>query len=90
VEGSPLALTPVTARASQRRWASDSRDSNAGGAVVPAFDEVEDGQARLHLELGILTPNMTTPYTIGFASLLRTGLLVIDYPPGLSAGGVPS
>ena len=37
---------------------------------------------------GILTPNMTTPYIIGFANLARTGPLVIDYPAGLSAGGV--
>jgi hypothetical protein len=39
-------------------------------------------------KLGILTPNLTTPYIIGFANLSRTGPLVIDYPPGLSAGGV--
>lgn len=39
-------------------------------------------------KLGILTPNITTPYIIGFANLSRTGPLVIDYPPGLSAGGV--
>jgi hypothetical protein len=39
-------------------------------------------------KLGILTPNITTPYIISFANLSRTGPLVIDYPPGLSAGGV--
>jgi hypothetical protein len=39
-------------------------------------------------KMGILTPNMTTPYITGFADLSRTGPLVIDYPPGLSAGGV--
>jgi len=39
-------------------------------------------------KLGILTPNLTTPYIIGFANLSRTGPLVIDYPAGLSAGGV--
>lgn len=39
-------------------------------------------------KLGILTPNLTTPYIIGFANLARTGPLVIDYPMGLSAGGV--
>ncbi|MFN5105000.1 MAG: DUF1214 domain-containing protein [Planctomycetota bacterium] len=39
-------------------------------------------------KLGILTPNLTTPYIIGFANLARTGPLVIDYPTGLSAGGV--
>jgi len=39
-------------------------------------------------KLGILTPNLTTPYIIGFANLANTGPLVIDYPAGLSAGGV--
>ena len=39
-------------------------------------------------KLGILTPNITTPYIIGFANLSRTGPLAIDYPPGLTAGGV--
>jgi hypothetical protein len=39
-------------------------------------------------KLGILTPNITTPYIIGFANLSRTGPLVIDYPAGLTAGGV--
>jgi CubicO group peptidase (beta-lactamase class C family) len=32
VEGSPLSLTPVAARASHRRWATSSADLNAGGA----------------------------------------------------------
>jgi hypothetical protein len=51
-----------------------------------------DGDIVIYLsvadKVGILTPNATTPYIIGFASLSRTGPLVIDYPAGLSAGGV--
>ncbi len=51
-----------------------------------------DGDIVIYLsyrdKLGILTPNITTPYIIGFANLSRTGPLVIDYPSGLSAGGV--
>lgn len=39
-------------------------------------------------KIGILTPNATTPYIIGFADLSRTGPLVIDYPAGMTAGGV--
>ncbi|WP_083458806.1 DUF1254 domain-containing protein [Amantichitinum ursilacus] len=39
-------------------------------------------------KLGILTPNATTPYIVGFPDLARTGPLVIDYPQGASAGGV--
>src|SRR5215470_15911858 len=31
-------------------------------------------------KLGILTPNATTPYIIGYANLARTGPLVIDLP----------
>ncbi len=37
---------------------------------------------------GILTANATTTYVLGFPDLARTGPLVIDYPPGPSAGGV--
>lgn len=39
-------------------------------------------------KLGILTANATTPYIIGFPDLSRTGPLVIDYPPGPTAGGI--
>ena len=35
---------------------------------------------------GILTANVTTPYAISFADITRTGPLVFDVPPGLSAG----
>jgi hypothetical protein len=39
-------------------------------------------------KLGILTPNVTTPYITGFADLARTGPLVIDVPAGTASGGV--
>jgi hypothetical protein len=38
--------------------------------------------------MGILTPNDTTTYLIGYLNLERTGPLVIDYPSGPTAGGV--
>jgi hypothetical protein len=37
-------------------------------------------------KLGILTPNFTTPYMIGFCNLSETGPLVIDFPKGLLGG----
>lgn len=37
---------------------------------------------------GILTPNATTPYILAFPDLAKTGPLVVDVPPGPSAGGV--
>ena len=52
----------------------------------------EDGDLVLTLsvreKMGILTPNDTTPYLLGFVNLERTGPLVIDYPKGPTAGGI--
>jgi len=39
-------------------------------------------------KLGLLTSNATTPYILGFLNLSHTGPLVIDYPPGPTAGGI--
>ncbi len=39
-------------------------------------------------KLGMLTPNDTTTYLIGFWNLERTGPMVIDYPKGATAGGI--
>ena len=39
-------------------------------------------------KMGILTPNDTTPYLVGFVNLARTGPLLIDYPKGPTAGAV--
>ena len=39
-------------------------------------------------KLGILTPNDTTPYILGFPNLAETGALVVEVPAGPSGGGV--
>jgi hypothetical protein len=39
-------------------------------------------------KMGMLTPNDSTTYLIGFWNLERTGPMVIDYPKGPTAGGV--
>jgi hypothetical protein len=38
--------------------------------------------------LGLITANATTPYILNFFDLSETGPLVIDLPPGPTAGGV--
>src|SRR3954471_1735158 len=38
--------------------------------------------------LGLITANATTPYTLGFFDLSETGPLVVELPPGPTAGGV--
>ncbi len=39
-------------------------------------------------KMGMLTPNDSTTYLIGFWNLERTGPMVIDYPKGPTAGGI--
>lgn len=38
--------------------------------------------------LGLITANATTPYTLNFFDLAETGPLVIELPPGPTAGGI--
>jgi hypothetical protein len=38
--------------------------------------------------LGLITANATTPYTLNFFNLAETGPLVVELPPGPTAGGV--
>src|SRR3954449_6990575 len=38
--------------------------------------------------LGLITANATTPYILGFFDLSETGPLVVELPPGPTAGGV--
>jgi hypothetical protein len=38
--------------------------------------------------LGLITANATTPYTLNFFDLNQTGPLVVELPPGPTAGGV--
>jgi hypothetical protein len=39
-------------------------------------------------KLGVITANATTPYILGFVDLNATGPLVIELPPGPTAGGI--
>ena len=39
-------------------------------------------------KLGILTANATTPYTLAFIDLSQTGPVMIELPPGPTAGGL--
>lgn len=39
-------------------------------------------------KLGVITANATTPYILGFVDLNQTGPLVIELPPGPTAGGI--
>jgi hypothetical protein len=39
-------------------------------------------------KLGLLTANATTPYVIGFPNMTETGPLVVEIPPGATAGGI--
>jgi len=39
-------------------------------------------------KLGILTANVTTPYVFALTDLTKTGPLVLELQPGLSAGGI--
>ncbi|WDR36038.1 DUF1254 domain-containing protein [Pseudomonas serboccidentalis] len=39
-------------------------------------------------KLGVITANATTPYILGFVDLGETGPLVIELPPGPTAGGI--
>jgi hypothetical protein len=39
-------------------------------------------------KLGLLTANATTPYSMAFPNLARTGPLVFEFPAGAIAGGI--
>ena len=60
---------------------SAAKDLGATDIDYVAYRSVED-------KLGILTPNATTPYLIGFSDLSKTGPLVVEVPAGASAGGI--
>lgn len=65
---------------SMAEWKSQHREVFGGtdGDLV-SYTSFKD-------KLGILTPNTTTPYVLGFPDLSRTGPLIVDYPAGPSAG----
>ena len=39
-------------------------------------------------KLGLLTANATTPYSMAFPNLSKTGPLVFEFPEGAIAGGI--
>lgn len=61
--------------------ASAAKNLGAGDLDYVTYLTVED-------KLGILTPNASTPYIIAYPDLSKTGPLVVEVPPGPSAGGV--
>lgn len=67
---------------STAQWQSEQAEKlGAKNGDLVVYQTFED-------KLGILTPNATTPYVIGFVDLNQTGPLVIDMPAGHAAGGV--
>jgi len=64
------------------QWQAQQRD--VFGAT--SYDLVH--YATYQDKLGILTANATTPYTMAFIDLNKTGLVVIELPPGPTAGGL--
>lgn len=64
------------------QWQAEHREkfgADSGDLVI--YQNYED-------KLGILTANATTPYIIGFIDLAKTGPMVIELPPGPTAGGI--
>ena len=48
----------------------------------------DPGNLPAPVRLGLITANATTPYILNFIDLSRTGPLVIELPPGPTAGGL--
>ncbi len=71
--------TPIVSFVRFRDVQNKDYGPNARGtfAVFESFEEKE----------GILTANLTTPYILGWDNL-AAGPIVIEYPPGKTAGGV--
>ena len=70
---------PLVSFAQMQR--SVAEDLGAMNGQIVAFLSYTD-------KLGILTPNATTPYYIGFVDLARSGPLVIEMPPSGIRGGL--
>lgn len=67
---------------SYAQWQEEFRDKlGAHSGDLMVLDSYED-------KLGVITANATTPYILGFVDLNETGPLVIELPPGPTAGGV--
>ncbi|WP_419712773.1 DUF1254 domain-containing protein [Pseudomonas sp. NFX224] len=67
---------------SYAQWQEEFRDKlGARNGDLMVLNSYED-------KLGVITANATTPYILGFVDLNETGPLVIELPPGPTAGGV--
>ena len=67
---------------SYAQWQEEFRDKlGARSGDLMVLNSYED-------KLGVITANATTPYILGFVDLNETGPLVIELPPGPTAGGV--
>lgn len=67
---------------SYAQWQKEFKDKlGARNGDLMVLNTYED-------KLGVLTANATTPYILGFVDLNETGPLVIELPPGPTAGGV--
>jgi hypothetical protein len=64
------------------QWQEEFRDKlGAHSGDLMVLNSYED-------KLGVITANATTPYILGFVDLSETGPLVIELPPGPTAGGI--
>jgi hypothetical protein len=70
---------PLVSYAQWQKEFSDKLGARNGDLMV--LTSYED-------KLGVITANATTPYILGFVDLNQTGPLVIELPPGPTAGGV--
>ncbi|MCT8954702.1 DUF1254 domain-containing protein [Pseudomonas lundensis] len=70
---------PLVAYAQWQKEFSDKLGARNGDLMV--LESYQD-------KLGVITANATTPYILGFVDLNQTGPLVIELPPGPTAGGV--
>ena len=67
---------------SYAQWQEEFRDKlGARSGDLMVLNSYED-------KLGVITANATTPYILGFVDLNETGPLVIELPPGPTAGGI--
>ena len=64
------------------QWQNEQRDKFGAGNLdyVDYFTFTD--------KLGLLTANATTPYIMAFPNLKESGPLVMEVPPGATAGGV--
>ncbi|AIG01111.1 lipoprotein [Pseudomonas fluorescens] len=70
---------PLVSYAQWQNEFSTKLDARSGDLMV--LNTYED-------KLGVITANATTPYILGFVDLNQTGPLVIELPPGPTAGGI--